>query len=56
MGHRGNNTMLLSTMKKFSLEKNADSKEYILYDFTYRKSKFRQKSPTVLSQEMLAFM
>lgn len=54
MGHRGNNTMLQSIMKKFSLQKNSDSKEYIPYDFTYRKSKIKQKSPMVLSQEMLA--
>lgn len=41
--------MLQSTMKKFFLEKNSDSKEYVLYDFTYRKPKIRQKSPMVWS-------
>lgn len=54
MRHRGNKTILQSAMKKFSLQKNSDFKEYIPYDFTYSKSKIKQKSPMVLNQEMPA--
>ena len=54
MGNRGNNAMLQSTVKhpmkqttrkKFSLQKNSDSEDYIVYDFIYRKSIIRQEFP-----------
>lgn len=46
--------MLRSTMKKFSLQKNSDSRENILYDFIDSKSKLDKISHGITSQEMLA--
>lgn len=48
MGTGGHDTLLRSTVKRFSQQKKPDSEEYtIQYDFIYRKFRFRQKSPVV---------